>query len=242
MKILLKILLCAMVCWVPGINPARGQGIIIEHSGANDPATEGFTSQGSAQVEGITNDMGYNAWVTPWVLDPSGSNFETMSYSASINDIANVDWMLTVTLRIPTTNEANVFFVDIDTGSLLFDLLFGTVPNGSQRVYVPGYTSIFQSGGSIYDTYQIIYSAETQTASLWINGMEELSGINGQNDVVSAYLSWGGGGPSQAGPAQANWNLVSLEVVPEPSAWSLIALGGGIFIYVRRQFQTKRRL
>ena len=48
------------------IIPAFGQGtLIIQHSGATDPVTEGFQNLGSGGGYAILNDTGVNAWVTP---------------------------------------------------------------------------------------------------------------------------------------------------------------------------------
>jgi hypothetical protein len=209
-----------------------GQGIIIaQHSGFNNPTTEGFISEGETPGRGVTNDLGYNAWSTPGLV----------GYYTPISNIANVDWILSVIVRIAATNawpDQFVVYIGSGSGSSSIPLYFGSDGDGNPIVSVGG-TNFVLSGGSIYDNYQLIYSAETQTASFWINGIEELPGIIVQNESSFDILTFDD--PIQEA-GQANWNLVSLEVVPEPSVWSLIVLGGGIFIYVRRQFQTKRRL
>jgi hypothetical protein len=50
------------------------------------------------------------------------------------------------------------------------------------------------------------------------------------------YAGWGiYFGEGQTVSVQANWNLVSLGIVPEPSTMSLILLGGGVLIYARHK-------
>jgi hypothetical protein len=58
--------------------------------------------------------------------------------------------------------------------------------------------------------------------------------ISGIQTPSSPVLYWGMGQP-RATTFQANWNLMSLEIVPEPSTSWLIMLGGGVLIYLRRK-------
>ena len=219
---------------------AYGQGTIIaQHSGANDPTTEGFGSYGTGQAGGVINDLGYNAWVTPWAYRSS------RGYGASINNIADVNWILSVTVRIATTNtDPGIFSAIVDTGassSPLFSLQFGSDSSGNPIVETGGsngiqYNYTLTDAGSTYNNYQLVYDAGTETANLWVNGTEELSGIAGRFGPTSASFGWGGNSSYQtSGTSQANWSLVSLEITPEPSAISLLFLGGVFLIYVRNR-------
>jgi hypothetical protein len=214
----------------------HGQGTIIaQHSGFTNPTNEGFglyTHYASPPVGGIANDMGYSAWITP--------NWDWgIMYSNKIGNISSANWTLSVTVRVlPTETVPEIFFANVDTGSSQYGLGFGSDINGDQIVSI-GSTNFTLYGSSTYNNYQLVYSSGTQTASLWIDGTEELSGIAAQPGSSPATLEWGESA-FQALNQQANWNLVSLMVTPEPSAWSLILLGGGILIYVRRVFRRER--
>jgi len=209
---------------------AHAQGVIIaQHSGFNNPTGEGFVQSGfgSSHATGITNDLGANAWITPV------SN-SAIFYTGSISNISGLNWILSVNDRIATANTSlGTFYVNITTGSSSFYFSFGSDGNGNQLVSIGG-TNFTLNGGSVYNNYQLIYSSGTDTASFWINGIEDISGIAAQTEFGSslAFLEWGGGYQSPAN-FQANWNLVSLSIVPEPSAMSLISLGTGVLIYVR---------
>jgi len=211
----------------------HGQGTIIaQHIGSNNPTSEGFVLYANYQyasppVGGIANDLGYNAWVTGnW---PYG-----LLYSNNIGNMSSENWALSVTVRVlPTGTVPEIFFANVDTGSSQYGLGFGSDINGDQIVSI-GSTKFTLNGGSTYNNYQLIYSSDTETASFWIDGTEELSGIVPQPDSSPASLEWGENG-FQAPSQQANWNLVSLEVTPEPSAVSLIILGSGFLIYVRNR-------
>lgn len=244
MKINFNIFTIFVIFLIFATKLVHGQGVIIvQHSGYNNPTTEGFSSSGAGQVGGVTNDLGYNAWTTHWAYDSS------RAYSASIGNIADVDWILSVTVRIAATNATpGEFSAGVVTGAStapFFNLDFGADSNGNPLVATGGasgyqYQYDVTGAGSTYNNYQLDYDAGTETASLWINGTEELSGIAGQFGPTSASFGWGGNSSFQTGgTSQANWNLVSLGIVPEPSALSLIALGSGVLIYVR--IRNKRR-
>jgi hypothetical protein len=221
----------------------ESQTIILEHSGANDPTTEGFGSAGTGQAGGVINDLGYNAWVTPWAYRSS------RGYGDSINNIADVDWILSVTVRIAATNtDPGIFSASVDTGassSPFFGLHFGSDSSGNPIVATGGasgiqYNYTLTDAGSTYNNYQLVYDAGTETANLWVNGTEELSGIAGRFGSTSASFGWGGNSSYQtSGTSQANWSLVSLEITPEPSTGCLILFGGGVIIYVRRNYKRR---
>jgi hypothetical protein len=207
----------------------HGQGIIIQHSGFNNPDGEGFIRSGfgSSQATGITNDLGVNSWVTP--VSISG-----ILYTGSISNISSLAWILSVNVRVVTTNTGlGIFYLSLGTGSSSFGIIFGSDGNNDPIVGVGGKNYVL-NGGSTYNNYQLVYDPGTETTSFWINGTEELSGILGQPEFGSslAFLEWGGG-YQNSGNFQANWNSVSLQIVPEPSTSWLILIGSGALIYIR---------
>ena len=206
------------------LGPAQGQGtLIVQHSGYNNPITEGFS--GGGLVGGVTNDLGYDAWFTTCQYLNSASG-----YSYYGNDLTGLSWELSIVMRVVTTNvQAGRFSATFDTGSEGFLFEFGSLTNGDPELELAGasYSPVYilNGAGSTYNTYQLLYDAASDTASLWINGAEQLGDIVGYGTSHQPLLSWGGGyqGP---GSIQANWNLVSLEVIPEPSSLCLLGLGG----------------
>lgn len=74
-----------------------------------------------------------------------------------------------------------------------------------------------------YHTYSLVYDPSSQLASLWIDGVERLSGYEGTTDFVSPtpHLVFGA-----INGGQVNFSLVDLQAVPEPSSLILLGLGG----------------
>jgi hypothetical protein len=228
------------------VTPALGQGtVIIQHTGNTDPLTEGFVggAYGSAP---ITNDLGFNAWATPSSTNAFSNYGYTLSPQQQLGSIG-ADWSFTVNVRVATANVTNTpFYAGLDVGSEgHYRLYFGSAPNGDPYVAYPllNYGDIsnvinLPGAGSTYNNYQLIYDASADTASLWINGVEYANNISPlEPDYGFGAVDWGCGGSSTY--AQANWNSISLEIVPEPSTWSVIMLGSGVLIYVRRKWKRK---
>jgi hypothetical protein len=226
--------LLASVFIILTLYSVNGQGtVIIQHSGYNDPLSEGFgmSYYGIPQVAGVTNDLGYNAWATRF----SSSGVE---YSDNIGNLTGLDWILSVTVRVAATDVnpyGDVFGISVSTGNASLGMAFGSDSNGNQLVLVQG--DEYTVNGSTYNNYQLIYDASANTASFWINGTQELSGITGFVPSV-ANLSWGGGYQSPSS-YQADWNLVSLQIIPEPSILTLIGIIGLPAILLFRRVVNK---
>ncbi len=233
MKIDSKIVMLLAMLLAFAARLVHGQGtLIVQHSGDNNPTSEGFTFNESGLTGPITNDLGVNAWsvvsanIIPWY-----------NYSFTPQQQSNIEhsnWILSVTLKIVNPGS-QTFKTTLATGTGLFNLWFGSEPDGDPEVNVgdSGYF-ILTNAGSTYNNYQLMYDAETEEASFWINGTEMADNISGGSVSGNGHLSWGA---VQQPNIQANWNLVSLETIPEPSAWSLIVLDSGILICVRRVFR-----
>ena len=227
--------------WIGIYANGLGQGaILVQHSGSADPTTEGFTlgvsGTGTTILGPVTNDLGMNAWTV------GGGN--VVNYSQSLTPIPNEDWTLSIDVRVIQSGQGfnpNNWATFL-AGNEGFALGFGTDSNGNATVWInniltgtlPGSQPAFtlSGGGSVYNSYQLDYSAVANTASLWVNGTEEVSDISGVSGFSAWSVDWGRG---QGGHSQANWNSVSLSI-PEPSSAVLILLGGGGLFYLRRKY------
>jgi hypothetical protein len=237
----IKLSLLATIFIAVGVGPTCGQGVtIFQHSGDNNPLNEGFllASYGNPQLSPVINDLGVNAWS----VRMTGSDAAQYSQTATAQQTALIDassWDLSITLRIltaPTTPSQGIL-VDFETGTERFGILFGEESNDDPLVQVGGSSLspvfVLNGAGSTYNNYQLIYDSTTDTAELWINGVEEISDVvSGPNITSFASLSWSD--YQHLNSMDANWSLVSLQIVPEPSPSWLFLLGSGILIYVCR--------
>jgi hypothetical protein len=234
MKLCSHLLMLSFI--ILSLRSANSQGtVIIQHNGATDPTTEGFTlayNQGLAQP--INGDLGMDAWQI------TIANNSELAYTYSLTpqqqtDISDSNWILSFTLRdLLPTSVPNDFVELIGTSSALFWVAVGSEADGDP--YVNGTSSNpdfeLKGGGAGYHNYEIVYSATTDTAALWVDGAEEvpdfLSNLSSAGEITR--LQWG---ETQSGPSEANWNLVSFQIIPEPSTLSFLFLGSGILFYVR---------
>jgi hypothetical protein len=229
------VLLCTL--WFGSSTNGFGQGdILVQHSGSVNPTNEGFAlsvgGSGTTIVGPVTNDLGMNAWTV------GGGN--VITYSQSLTPIPIQDWTLLIDVHVTQSGGGNGAppnnFVLLDAGGEFFQLNFGTDSSGNATVRTgttPGPTIALNATGSVYNNFQLDYNAVADTAALWVNGTEVVDGISGTPAFSGWKIYWGTG---QAGPSQANWNLVSLSV-PEPSSAALILLGSGALFYLRRKYR-----
>ncbi|HEY1718019.1 MAG TPA: hypothetical protein VGH42_06955 [Verrucomicrobiae bacterium] len=219
---------------------ADSQGIIIQHSGDNNPINEGFTGPSPSALFGpVTGDLGMNAWMIHTTNSAPAYYSQTLT-SQQQSETTGANWSLSTTVRlIQSSGAIGVEFIAGSEGGFFLD--FGINSNGDPTVQTGNSSPVFTltGAGSTYNNYELVYSDATDTASLWVNGIQELNDITG--DVGYASSGWGlTWGEFQGSSSQANWNLVSLSV-PEPSAISLLFLGNGVLIYVRtrKRFNMK---
>lgn len=235
MKFHINIASLATALLVLAIKQAAGQETsLLLHSGATDPTTEGFSFYSQGGLSGpVINDLGMNAWMTATVAGGGPAYYAQILTPQQQAELAGASWDLSVTLRVVKSPDSVDTRVAFDLGSMAYWLSYSV--NASGDPVVDSYT--LTGAGSTYNNYQLIYDASTETASLWVNNVEVNSDQPGFAYNYPAQLSWGE--ENQGGPFQANWSSVSLEITPEPSAISLLFLGGGFLIYVR--IRNKKR-
>ena len=152
------------------IIPAFGQGtLIIQHSGATDPVTEGFQNLGPGSGYAILNDTGVNAWVTPGATNQF-SYFKYVLTSQQHAASAGKSWILSADLKIATTNSFPYFGLYLDGFNVSIGLNFGSDSNGDQYVeYLGGSAALGGTvtlPGSDYNNYQVIPTC-VQNATNW---------------------------------------------------------------------------
>jgi hypothetical protein len=224
--------------------------------------SEGFSIQsfGAASTVGaIANDMGRDAWSISGQSQSSqfGYNSGTLS-TEQLADISNDGFVLTLRARViqglaPAYSPGTPIVIggaQADFNGKRYEVQLGldsvgdTVvvlpssidaggPGQSIRAPGPSYTLI--GSGSSYHTYQLVYDANSLSADLFVDGIQRIGSYSGHTSFVSDRgLVWA----AHSG-GQGNFDFVELvspsAVIPEPSGFALIALGGLIAALLRRR-------
>jgi len=237
---------------------------VIAHNGSTDPTTEGFTptvnSVGVSTTGPIPDDMGLAAWSIAGSATNSQFGYQSGPLSASEQaDIASQGFVLTLDARVlqglaPAYTDVNPVVIGgalLDTGTTRWEMDLGLNSNGDTVVVLPTSVDAFGPGnsvqahgpsftlagsGSSYNTYQLVFNPVTQSANLFVDGIERLQDYTGDPTfVLNRGLVWGA-----LSGGQGNFAFVQVASVPEPSAWSMIAVGGvallGVMLQRRHRF------
>ncbi len=199
----------------------------MQHLGATDPVTEGFAFGGALDAVGpVYGDLGLDAWRTS--VTTTLSRYTQLLTPEQQAQAVGADLLMSVTLRIVQglSPPAGNTWAGFAQGSALFALNFGATTNGDPFVSFgnAGATPMFvlEGSGSTYHNYQLRYDATSGTASMWVDDIERFNGIAGIPGYSGWGLTWGEG---QGGISEANWNYISLEIIPEPSSLALLGCG-----------------
>lgn len=219
--------------------------IVVQHLGANDPATEGWSFVGGGSlvtVGGLTDDAG--SGLDAWYINDASDDNSGNEYGLYLNPFTTVqktdllanDWIATAKIRIGQTNDfpgGAVFFdVNLGDGNRRFYVYIGTEAGGDPNWTIDSGATVntINGLGTGYHTYQFKYTASTQTVDFLVDGnlaINDWGGHDGNNGDGRMAFGSGSGGDT----GQGNYNLVNL-VVPEPSSLGLLA--GASMLMMRR--------
>ena len=203
----------------------------ITYTANADPTTEGFPNTGtvapSSTCGPLANDLGLPAWQITGQGQSSQFAYESNAFSASQTaDMSNLGFSLTIVARAiqnlapayDSTNHvtcagANLSFAGVrwlinlginssgNTVVVLPTSLDDDGPGGSIRTPGPSYTLT----GNGYHTYDLVYSPATNSASLFVDGIDRIQGYSGEPDFLTSGLFW-----SACSGGQGNYNSVQL--------------------------------
>lgn len=223
---------------------------IVQHTGANDPTTEGFTygtNGASVVTSGVTNDNGTG--LDAWIVDDNGANFGLYYKGFSAAERTSLlasNFTGTMRLRVPdiSTSPAGAVLFDVNLGptNRRFLIYFGTNANGELTIaYNDGSAlqTIAGASNQAYHTVRLDYDFANADADVFVdntlakaNYTGFTSGGSNQNGNANGQVQFGSG--SGAGQGQGNYNLVSVAI-PEPASLALLGLGGLLMLGRRRK-------
>ncbi len=244
MKLYLPIiLLCVAVqiCAVP----------LIEHNGAADPTTEGWSlvNQGGSPLTlfgPVTNDQGFDSWnMDNRTHSTSGDLLQVRALNTTeVNDALTNGWALKVVARVIQASHSIVRF---STGNRLFEinlLTVGDTLNGDPMVVLGGNSVTLTGEAGNYHEYLLIDEDADGAADLYIDGQLAISGYTGASHNFIQRISFGDNGGSTTNNFNINYNHVSFEIsptlatVPETSSLALLLVALGL-LASRRKFSCK---
>ena len=217
--------------------PLHGGIVVSQHSGAADPATEGWTTLGvgsNVTTGPVIIDNGFDAWN----LSDQGTA-DSLAYR-SVVPVASAQQALsqgfTERARLRVTNPSTPTRGSVALGFMTTVLAF-VIDIGSEADSDPvlrlqndsGTTTITAQGaGGGYHLYELIYSPVTQLADLRFDG-QHLADYAGYHPVIVAAIPFNPsqvlwGSMSSNGTGAANYNLIQMEIVPEPATAALLAV------------------
>lgn len=226
--------------------------VLYEHTGDADPTTEGWTlgPQIGATTLGPINDSGTPAWSIMNSAAGDTGFYRVIPTPAEVS-AASFGWSLKVTLRVTASDDA-------PGGSMLslyrdgfrsYQMHFGSAANGDALVVLADNSGSNSTtgprftvpGGSVYNTFELIYSPGDASADLFVNGVEQLSNYTGF-PLSQTLLAWGDGSTRDVplvpprNYSDANYSEVVFSIVPEPTTavFGVIGVLGICFRRIRK--------
>ncbi|HOW70265.1 MAG TPA: SUMF1/EgtB/PvdO family nonheme iron enzyme [Phycisphaerae bacterium] len=207
------------------VQPADGR-VLVQHVGANDPLSEGWTlfdqSGGNHLYGPVQDDLGY---IDSWKLDSfhSGGDF---LYQRNLSDteVSNAyaqGWRLTLMVRAieaasPTSPALRVVFLGPRTYGLFFTPDQGSGGPGiglmgDGRIISPG----LNSAG--YHLITVTDDDANGLAHVLLDGVLVLTDYAGETSTYAQRIDWGDARTANEDGGHANFAIVRFEVAPGTS-------------------------
>lgn len=213
----------------------RGNSAPFIHSGANDPATEGWTMSGSGSgiEEGESTAGALAAW---FINDDSSTTMtdSTLGYvqfpsDEQITETNAFGWKLEAMLRLEAPSDTAGFSVGLEfaNGATRYSLAWGVDVAGQPIVLAwdgvsgnahPPNGQSFNVGGvtGAYHLYELVFDPTSKSAALFVDGNEQISDYVGHTfDAVATGRRVAWGSLSNADIGHAEYNYVGWGSVDE---------------------------
>jgi len=203
-------------------------GVLASHSGANDPATEGWTLDGDGTVRpptsAILNDEGLDAWVIDDDITNAEGDYRWFATPEEVSAAMSNGWRFSSRVKsgdVPDVPDYGVYF-DFGDGSRRFVVDIGSDADADPVVRLTAdsmYTAQGLGGG--YHLYQMEYDPQVSLATVSVDGVvltDSYAGFTASNPRLRFGSGWNGTG-------EGRWNMVKFEIIPEPGSTALLLCG-----------------
>jgi hypothetical protein len=203
--------------------------VVIQHFGAIDPETEGFTRSagGDVQIGPVFEDLGYDSWKIHSRTHQEFASYFSRLHALEEQAALEYGWSVSSRVRfVELTNYTTVNW-EFTVGGVRFRVAVDATEGNGIVVRGDGIDPFsFDGVPTAYHDYLLAYDAVSETAALWINGVQQVTGILGFQSTVPATIHFGATGESIT---YAHWHEFTLAIVPEPATLSLLA-GIGVLV------------
>ena len=225
----------------------------ITYTAPNDPTSQGFSLwsfNGTGASNIITNDSGYNALQLT-------SNTIQYAYTAPLpasvlNNALVQGWSLDATARIVSgiTGEADGVILADFSANQRFDITLSTNSNGAAVVTLDqsynlgsnpwfqpvGQNYIINGSANSYHNYDLIFNPQTQSATLYVDGVNAISGYTGYSSNTSDMVYFGAVNSGSINFANVNFSVPASSTVPIPTAaWLFGSALAGLIGFNRKK-------
>ncbi|MDR1282925.1 MAG: hypothetical protein LBK99_19195 [Opitutaceae bacterium] len=214
----------AMVAMVAITTIAPAQ-VLVSHTGAADPTSEGWTATGTASLGSANNAS------TAWSINDSTNG--SLHYDRALStdeqtNAASAGWILSVTIVVTDSSNTHNFtryvdFVDA-VNKARWGLDFGSDANGNINVFLRGTEKSVQLPDTNAHTFSLVYNPSGGTggsgsASLFIDGSAtaSLTDYTGNKDasISSSLIRWGSTATNPTGSADYLAVSFAITTIPE---------------------------
>ena len=260
----------ALVLLAFPIAPAMAQtSLLIEFIGTSSPLTQGYTTGGfgpASTVGQLTNDLGHSAWFISGSSRASQFHYQSGALNTTqTNAMAASGFSLTFTAR-PVLDDAPVYDatnhvvlgvttvafagkrwevgLGLNSSGDIVAVLPSSIDNSGpgNAIRAPGAAYTLTGLGNGYHTYQLIYSAGNNSASLFVDGILRLSNYTGHTSFVSNIgLAFSADSGGQMNYVFAQLAVPAMQPVPEHGVLPLLGSGVGLLWLQRRRWRGLQR-
>ena len=210
--------------------------VLALHQGSNDPVTEGWNRErafSGVATFPIIDDIGTG--FDAWAVDDNGVDglYVTDLTQEQVNLAMERGWKLSSKLRVADAPTSfGIVTTGFTTDSQGFSFSVGADDDGSPLIQSAGGVIDLDNLDNGYHLYELIFNSTNEEAELFVDGSSILTGIKGGSaGEMNKEVFFGSSSADFLG--QGNYNLVSFEIVPEPSA-GLLAIFGILGLFALR--------